>query len=428
MKLVQFLMYALVASQLLNSTITSRNITLPATMKAGSAAWRIWVVRSLYTYQMYLVPLITGESLLGWTDSNNVGHVSMLDRDESLVWTRSYDRLIVRGLTNQNSSDGSFAVLLWNSTSSQIFVSSISAQDNKLWMTEIVITSPWDSIPNSFDIGDSRLSYSDGVIGAYYHVHSLSGHEGDALVYLNASTGIRNNKIGWGWGCSHSISMLFNYHPKSLKPVAICVSDCYPSKSISVFNGKYTIQSISGNCGGGAGAELGGLAASLDDWGMVFTTQKDQAGSAAPTEVEVGFVELNATSGQPKTPVIWLTTPFNNTWKTDARIAYWGKTITNETLYIVGWATDPQGSQAAKSFNGLSNKLSYSIGIINAKGEFMSEPISIPAGWGRRDDTFVRKIDGSGSILWLHCEPNTNQLRVTKLNYEEITQVFSTDH
>ena len=46
-----------------------------------------------------------------------------------------------------------------------------------------------DNHPTDFGIGESRLEFGGGKYGAYYHVHSDSGHEGDTLKFADAASG-----------------------------------------------------------------------------------------------------------------------------------------------------------------------------------------------------------------------------------------------
>ena len=77
------------------------------------------------------------------------------------------------------------------------------------WNTELTNS---DNHPTDFGIGESRLEFGGDRYGAYYHVHSDSGHEGDTLKFVNATTGAQTTQ--WSWGCSHSMSDLLSYHPR----------------------------------------------------------------------------------------------------------------------------------------------------------------------------------------------------------------------
>ncbi|KAI8900832.1 hypothetical protein BC833DRAFT_580267, partial [Globomyces pollinis-pini] len=407
--------------------IQNKTITLPAPLKRGIDAWRLWVMRNMYVYPLYLVPLDNGQSLIGWTDSSNTGHVSLLDEDESnLIWTRNFSE-IVRGVTTKTGvSDGSFAVLLWNETAATIHLAFISGENEVVWDTNsIVITQPWPSTPTNFKIGDSRVAHGKiGFFSIYYHVHSFDGHEGDALYYFNDTTGIKRPNTGWGWGCSHSMNSLLDFHPTSQKSMALCVSDCYSDKAILVFNGRYTIQKINANCAGGAAAELGGMVAGFDTWGVAFTSQTDtQLSDGPPKQVEVGYMVLDGTTGKPlQNNVTWLTSPSGKAWKADASLARWGPFPTsNESDHrvLVGWATDPLGANVTTEWYGTSKNMKYSVAVLNGKtGEFIEGPYDVTdsTSWGCRDDSF--KTTSDGSVMWVHGRPNSNILRIGKFKYK----------
>ncbi|KAI8902053.1 hypothetical protein BC833DRAFT_574877 [Globomyces pollinis-pini] len=404
--------------------LTLTNVTLPFPLLAGDQAWRLWVMRDLYAYPLYVVPLQNGRSLIGWTDSNLNGHVSLLNtKDDYIMWTRNFNGLHVRGVAAiTNVTDGAFAVFLWNATESSVSLSYWNADNTRKWRTPINIVNPWVSKPTKFKIGDSRAAYGgDGFFAVYYHVRSYDGHEGDALYYFDSQTGAQRPNTGWGWGCSHSMNSLLDFHPTSKKSMALCVSDCYADTAILVFNGRYKIQRVNGNCAGGAGAELGGMAANFNTWGVVFTSQTDQTiVSTPPSQMEVGYMVLNGTTGQPMTQLKWLTTPNPGFWKTDAAIARWGppSTSTRESPLLVGWASDPEGSKVTTNWYGLSNNMTYSVALINpTTGDFIQQPIDLPKSvfWGRRDDPFHTKADGS--VMWVYGDRNTNILRIAKYQF-----------
>ena len=85
----------------------------------------------------------------------------------------------------------------------KIYVRRFDLAGTQSWSTELTNS---DNHPTDFGIGESRLEFGGDRYGAYYHVHSDSGHEGDTLKFTAAATGAQTTQ--WTWGCSHSMSDL----------------------------------------------------------------------------------------------------------------------------------------------------------------------------------------------------------------------------
>ena len=216
--------------------------------------------------RLYQEPLNDGRTLVGWTDSNGNGHVSVLGTAGSLDQPFDFQAQALRGLVAHD--DGRFAVLLWNVGTKTIWLSKREANGAEIWHTNLngslTVFDP--------DIGDSRLTYGNGLYAAYFAVYGVSGwvqgHNGDQLAYVNSGGSLPTG--GWEWGCSHSIAELINYHPALGHFLPICSSDCYASKGIFL-NDNQVVYASDGNCGGNVSAQLGQVAASGDAWKLVFS-------------------------------------------------------------------------------------------------------------------------------------------------------------
>jgi hypothetical protein len=116
--------------------------------------------------------------------------------------------------------DGHFTALVWDD-SGRIYVNRFDLSGTQSWSEELTDSS---NSPTDFNIGDSRFEYGNGTYGAYYHVHSNDGHQGDTLKWVDAETGTESTE--WDGGCSHSISDLLRHNPALDEFLAVCVTDC----------------------------------------------------------------------------------------------------------------------------------------------------------------------------------------------------------
>jgi hypothetical protein len=260
---------------------------------------------------------------------SQVSPARCLDASDSLVATfdvgTGYE---CRGLAAEPT--GHFAVLLWDKTD-RIYVQRFDAAGTPTWggMTELT---NGDNKPDDFKIGESRMEYGDGKYGAYYHVHSDSGHEGDTLKYVDAASGAESTD--WSWGCSHSMSELLRHHPSD-GFLSSCVTDCFPGT-----NGDFSTNSIGGiyldhnttkvldvdaGCNGDVAGELGSAAVAPSGWKMVFNAHQQPAGKgqgsyeSGDKNQDIGFSSIASNLGAGS--VVWLTnTPSID--EADSSIAY----------------------------------------------------------------------------------------------------------
>jgi hypothetical protein len=137
---------------------------------------------------VFTVPLGNCGTLGGYTTgsgSNITARVAVLDeQDELEQHLELAEGLECRGLAAE--PDGHFAALLWDDSADRIYVRRFELNGDAGWGTELVNAS---NKPTDFGIGESRLEFGDGKYGAYYHVHSDNGHEGDTLKWVDAQSG-----------------------------------------------------------------------------------------------------------------------------------------------------------------------------------------------------------------------------------------------
>jgi hypothetical protein len=370
------------------------DIEIPEGVEAGVSNWRIWGTGPLQVAPVFTVPLPSCETLVGFTTEGGgiTARVAHLDPADGLVGILDLAAgLELRGLAAESST--TFAALVWDGAAARIFVRRFDMTGTELSSTEL--TNP-DNNPTDFGIGDSRLEYGDGVYGAYYHVHSDSGHEGDTLKWVDAASGAEST--GWGWGCSHSMSNLLRFHAGLGAFMPACVTDCYPGT-----NGDFATQSIGGiyldhsaakimdvdaGCNGSVAGELGGAALAPNGWTVVFNAHQAPAtlgqGSYDPGTMnqDIGFATVagDLTPG----PVVWLTSTPGH--EDDASIARWQPADDDAEQYVVGW----------------NDGATHWLARVDASGAFLEGPVDLAgaASWGRRDDPFRAHKNGDVGFAW----------------------------
>jgi len=375
-------------------------VTTPAGVMAGDSSWRIWGRSSLRVAPVFTVPYADCGTLVGFTTGTTTptARVARLDPADALVTTYDLGAFELRGLAAE--PDGHFAALLWDTTvdPAVLHVRRFDAAGAPGARTDLI-----DALaaPTDFGIGESRLEYGDGKYGAYFHVHGISGfangHEGDALKWVNATTGAMTN--GWSWGCSHSMSELLRYEPGSRVFLSACVTDCYPGTSGSDFatssiGGVYLdharkVADVDGGCNGSVAGELGGAAPGPAGWKLVWNAHQAAATlgqssyNAATMNQDIGFASIatNLTPGG----VVWLTsTPGVN--EQNASIARWSPDGDDTEQYVVGWST-----------GGASP--TYQLAQVSPTGAVLAAPVALTtARWGERDDPFRTHLNGD--IVW----------------------------
>lgn len=388
------------------------DLVVPEGVAAGASNWRIWGTGSLNVAPVFTVPLSTCETLVGYTSAGagitaRVVHVGVDDTVQGVLELAA--GLELRGLAA--ADDGTFGALVWDPAAQQIWVRRYDLAGAELGSTELTNA---DNSPTDFGIGDSRLEYGGGRFGAYYHVHSDSGHEGDTLKWVDTAGA---ETTAWGWGCSHSMSNLLRYQPANDTIVSMCVTDCYPGT-----NGDFATQSIGGiyvdagaskiidvaaGCNGSVAGELGSAAVTPTGWNVVFNAHRAPAGlgqaSYDPSTMnqDIGF----ATVAGDRTPgaVVWLTDTAA-IHEDDASIARWQPADDAAEQYVVGWhEPDP----APK----------WWLARIDAAGTVLEGPIDVSATaqWGRRDDPFRPLADGDVAWSWFDA-PGSTTLRMARLD------------
>jgi hypothetical protein len=393
------------------------DVTAPEGVKAGVSNWRIWGTSSLGVAPVFTVPLANCETLVGYTTGSGgslTARAVHLDMADQVVGTVTLGTgFELRGLAAE--PDGHFAALLWDNGADQIFVQRFDLSGTAGWNTELTNAT---NVPDDFTIGDSRLEYGDSKYGAYYHVHSDSGHEGDTLKWVSASAGVEST--AWPWGCSHSMSALLRFNPTLGTPrfLPVCVTDCYPGTSGSNFStdsigGIYLnhsaskVMDVCAGCNGSVAGEIGGAALSPGGWKLVFNAHQNAATTGQSSyntstmNQDIGFSSVGANLSS--TAVVWLTdTP--GIEETDSSIARWQPDGDPTEQYVVGWAEPGGGSYI------------YKLARVDPAGAFLEAGVDISAvaQWGRRDDPFRGHV--TGDIVWAWFDsPGSTTLHFARL-------------
>ena len=370
----------------------------------GVRSWRIWGQGNLYIAPVFTAPLSNCGTLVCYTTDSGgapTARVAYLDANDQLVATLTVgDGLECRGLAAE--PDGHFAALVWDS-SGRIYVSRFDLSGTPGWSEELTNS---DNSPTDFNLGDSRFDYGGGVYGAYYHVHSDSGHEGDTLKWIDAATGTESTE--WDWGCSHSMSDALRFNPATGDFVAVCATDCYPgtngdfqtnSQGGIYINNRTNVIDVDGGCNGSVAGEIGSAALAPDGFKLVFNAHQapmtlgQSSYNESTMNQDIGFAAIN--SNLSPGGVVWLTDTASVN-EADASIARWQPVDDGAEQYIVGWS-EPESSYT------------YRLARVDAAGSLLEGPVDATsvANWGRRDDPFRRTQDGDVVWAWFDAPGST---------------------
>jgi len=378
--------------------LTTTDVTVPAGVKAGVRNYRIWASTMLKVAPLYTAPLANCGTLLCYTSGSASAHNARavrLDAGDQLAAAIDLGAgLECRGIAAE--PDGHFAALLWDNAADKIYVRRFDVAGVQSWSTELTNS---DNHPTDFGIGESRLEFGGDRYGAYYHVHSDSGHEGDTLKFTAAATGAQTTQ--WTWGCSHSMSDLLSWHPQASSFLPVCVTDCYPGTGNGDFaavsiGGIYTdnrnkVLDVDAGCNGSVAGELGGAAIAPVGWKVTFNAHQspvtlgDSSYSTATMNQDIGFAAI-AANHSVSGGVVWLTSTAGVN-EADSAIARWQPEGDATEQYLVGWM-EP-GTAAA-----------YKLARVGATGSFLEGPTDLAARarWGQRDDPF--RVHSNRDVVW----------------------------
>jgi hypothetical protein len=290
--------------------------------------------------------------------------------------------------------DGHFAALLWSAADKKIYVKRFDLAGMPGFSTELTNV---DNHPTDFGLGEARFEFGDGKYGAYYHVHSDSGHEGDTLKFVAATTGAETTQ--WPWGCSHSMSNLLTFNPASKSFLPTCVTDCYPGTGSGDFKtvskgGVYTdnrrkVLDVDAGCNGSVAGELGGAAVAPSGWKLVFNAHQapmtlGQASYSTMTmNQDIAFSSI-AADHTAMGAVVWLTSTASMN-EADSAMARWQPANDTAEQYVVGWLEPPS---------------TYKLSRVDPAGKFTEQPVDVSAKahWGERDDPF--RVHVNGDLVW----------------------------
>jgi hypothetical protein len=375
--------------------LTITDVAVPAGVKAGVRNWRVWGNPMLRVAPLYTVPLANCGTLFCYTSGTasapNARAVRLNAADQMVAAIDLGAGLECRGIAAE--PDGHFAALLWDGATDRIWVKRFDLAGTQGWSTELTNA---DNHPTDFGIGESRLEFGGDRYGAYYHVHSDSGHEGDTLKFTNAATGAQTTQ--WSWGCSHSMSDLLSYHPTAASFLPVCVTDCYPGTGSGDFatvskGGVYTdnrnkILDVPAGCNGSVAGELGGAAIAPVGWKITFNayqgtvTLGQSSYNTSTMNQDIAFAAI-AANHTVSGAVVWLTTTPGN--EADSALARWQPEGDATEQYVVGWL---EGTNV------------YKLSRVGAAGNFLEGPTDLAgrARWGQRDDPF--RVHANRDVVW----------------------------
>jgi hypothetical protein len=401
-----------VSSGSLLERLTTTDVTTPAGVKPGVRNYRIWGSKTLKLAPVYAVGLADCGSLVCYTSGSDAApnaRAVRLDANDHLVSALDLGAgLECRGIAAE--ADGHFGALLWSKADEKIFVKRFDLAGAAGFSTELTNA---DNHPTDFEIGEARLELGDGKYGAYYHVHSDSGHEGDTLKFVAAATGAQTTQ--WDWGCSHSMSELLTFNPTANSFLPLCVTDCYPGTGSGDFaavskggiyaDNKKKVLDVDAGCNGSVAGELGGAAVAPSGWKIVFNAHQapvtlgQSSYVAATMNQDIGLSSLgmdhSAAGG-----VVWLTSTAGVN-EADSAMARWQPAADALEQYVVGWFEPPAA---------------YKLSRVDTAGKFLEGPTDVAskARWGQRDDPFRTRPNGDIVWAWFDSAGSTT-LHVARL-------------
>jgi hypothetical protein len=389
--------------------IVTSDVTTPAGVKPGVRNYRIWASVMLRVAPVYTAPLANCGTLICYTTGTAAApnaRVVRLDAADKLAGSVDLGAgFECRGIAAE--PDGHFAALVWNNTNDTIFVKRYDLGGMPGWSTQLTNA---DNHPTDFGLGESRLEFGGGRYGAYYHVHSDSGHEGDTLKWVAAADGAQTTQ--WAWGCSHSMSNLLSYHPAGSGVNAflpVCVTDCYPGTSgenfaTSSMGGVYLdnrrkVMDVDAGCNGNVAGELGGAALAPSGWKLVWNAHRNPAtlGQSSYDRTtmnqDIGWSSI----AQDHTPgaVVWLTNTASIN-EADSGVVRWQPDGDATEQYVVGWS-EPTTTPVFK------------LGRFDPAGSVLEAPtdVSAKAKWGQRDDPFRQHFNKDIVWAWFEAAGST---------------------
>lgn len=370
-------------SRVLKNLVTEISIHLPFPLSNANESWCTWGWCAL-SPRLYHEPLSDGQILVGWTDSSGSGHVITVDSLGNVKQTVNFTDHSVAGLVAH--PDGRYAVLLWNASTNTMWLSKREANGSEIWKTTVNgRLTHYDS-----GVGDSRLTYGNGLYAAYFAVYGVTGwvegHNADQLSYVDDNGSIQPG--GWEWGCSHSLAELVAYHPVLKRFLPVCSSDCFSSKGLLI-NSAQVLYPCDGDCAGRVSAQFGQVAMSSTSWKVAFSALNKPCCSGQG----IGLATIDSTLNS---SFIWLTNTNGNDER-DPVLARIGANLGTDR-YLTGWMT--------------TNNDSYWLAVIDGNGRFLTGPEEVTSqgiSWGNRDDSMRTRPDGR--ISWVRGEPFSSTLK-----------------
>ncbi|ELP92350.1 hypothetical protein EIN_123710 [Entamoeba invadens IP1] len=248
-------------------------------------------------------------------------------------------------------------------------------------------------------IGDSRVNFGNGKYHIYSHVHSDSGHEGDALFTVDDDDGLVTQI--WEWGCSHMMSGLQGWNNLTKIMIHICDSDASPGMGIfAEKTSQNTLYVHASNQHGLTAGELGGIVENDQGWLLVFnsiTPESTNTANPAAAIQEIGVIDIGL--NKKRKSVTFL--------KSSGKKRSSGCIAKYNEKFLLGYK---EGSD-------------FYLGTIDAKVTVKDqfEKVTGATIWGDRDDSF--RLMRNGNIFWVGAPNNKgNTLIISEFAIKEISE------
>jgi hypothetical protein len=210
----------------LDSRISMHTIDLKTTLSVGKES--AYLHEGSYSRDWYnfaqVLSVITkqnanGRTIVGWQDSSGNAHISLLSKDlQSIEGEVSFPSKRLRDVFFDDKDITTLAL-----EGSRMVLRKYSHSFELQWKKIFLIRDYSSAMHNG-----RIVKRPDGGYAAYFGVHGMGRHEGDALQQLTESGEYDSNgKLSWTWGCSHSIDQRLLLNGDKLMP--ICIGDYYPA-------------------------------------------------------------------------------------------------------------------------------------------------------------------------------------------------------
>jgi hypothetical protein len=357
----------------------------PAAVKITPAGWG-------GTSPLFLAPAPGGGARVAWSDTDGLVHVTTLDAsDRSVTADVTVAGDEVRGLVVH--ADG---VALTVIRGENVHLVRLDATGGVVFDVHLIGGASHDVAGSKWVDGwghEGRLVWSGETYGLYLgHTQQFGGatdkHQGDLLWFFDAQGKRVDQKLGWDWGCSHSLDLRLAHNGTRFGPV--CLSDAYPSKGFHFNHTSKVRAEPSGDMRGYSAADLGGWVPLEGGFLMSFSSPEGR------TTSDVGMIRVG-NDGKPGQPM-WLTSTAG-VEESAPHLARYGDAL------LAGWTAGE----------------SHLIARVDQGGKLIGDPVAIDARIADRDD-FV-PMPG-GDVAWAYAWDDLTRLRVVRITWCEPREPF----